>query len=192
MIFCKQVIAQNFKAHIIAGVSTSQVSGDNLSGFHKAGVLMGGGLSLNAMKSGAIAIEILFVQKGSQQSEDFTKGKQFYQMSLNYAEVPLLYKFRMRNFTYEIGASFGSLISSRVRDIYGVFPNGSIESRPFNKFETSALFGLSYKIYNRFYANYRFTNSVLPIRKHYSGLTYRLNRGQYNTAMYFALRYEFE
>ena len=35
------------------------------------------------------------------------------------------------------------------------------------------------------------SQSVLPIRKHASGATYRLNRGQYNSVLAFTLMVEF-
>ncbi len=183
--------AQNFKAGVMTGISTSQVSGDNLGGFNKAGLVVGGFVNKKIGDSSAVEMELLYVQKGSQQAQDLAKGKAFYQLKVNYLEVPLLYKLRMRKFTYEIGASIGFLINSKVSDIYGELPVGTIENRSFNKTETSVCAGLNYKIYKQFSANWRFTNSVLPIRNHVGG-SYRLNLGQYNTAMYFALRYDFK
>lgn len=183
--------AQNFKSGIIAGISTSQVSGDNLGGFHKAGIVCGSFVTTKIGDSSAVEMEILYVQKGSQQAQDLAKGKAFYQIKLNYAEVPLLYKFRIRKFTYEVGASIGFLIHSKVSDMYGEFPPKNPESRPFKKTETSIFAGINYKIYNHFSVNWRFTNSVLPVRNHVAG-SYKLNLGQYNTAMYFALRYDFK
>jgi len=35
-------LSQEFNAGISAGISTSQVSGDNLAGFNKAGIILGG------------------------------------------------------------------------------------------------------------------------------------------------------
>lgn len=183
--------AQNFKSGIIVGISTSQVSGDDLGGFHKAGIVAGSFVNTKIGDSSAVEFEILYVQKGSQQAQDVAKGKAFYQIKVNYAEVPVLYKLRIRKFTYEVGASIGFLINSKVSDMYGEYPVGSPERRPFKKTETSIFAGLNYKIYNHFSVNWRFTNSVLPIRNHIAG-GYKLNLGQYNTAMYFALRYDFK
>jgi hypothetical protein len=182
--------AQNFKAGAFAGISTSQVSGDNLGGFNKAGLLFGTFVNKQIGDSSLLEMEILYVQKGSQQAQDLEKGKAYYQLKVNYVEVPLLYKYKMRKFTYEFGASIGFLINSKVSDILGELPEGAIENRPFKKTETSVCAGLNYKIYKGFSANWRFTNSVLPIRDHVGG-SFRLNLGQYNTAMYFILRYSF-
>jgi Outer membrane protein beta-barrel domain len=191
LLFFLDSTAQNFKAGVLAGITTSQVSGDNLGGFHKAGMLAGTYVTTKIGDSSAIQMELLFVQKGSQQAQDLEKGKAFYQIRLNYAEVPLLYKLKIKRFTYEIGASIGFLIDSKVSNALGPYPAGSTESRPFKKTEASVCAGLNYRIYNHFSVNWRFTNSFLPIRDHLGG-SYKLNKGQYNTAMYFSLRYDFK
>ena len=41
------IYTQEFKAGINIGVSTTQVSGDNLAGFHKAGIILGGFVNRN-------------------------------------------------------------------------------------------------------------------------------------------------
>ena len=185
------VVAQNFNSGITAGLTTSQVSGDDLSGFHKLGIHGGAYVNLRVADSSYLQMEMLFVQKGSQQGQDLEKGKAYYKMQLNYIEVPLLYQLKRKRFTYEIGASFGYLFRSKVSNIYGEYPDGTPESRPFNSTEISACAGINYKIYKHFSLGWRFSNSVLPIRAHYSGRTFRWNLGQYNSAMYLGLRYSF-
>ncbi len=186
------VAAQNFKSGLMAGMVTSQVSGDQLGGFHKAGIVAGPFVTIKIGDSSAVELELLYAQKGSLQAQDLEKGKAYFQLKVNYAEFPLLYKYKIRRFTYELGASLGYLINSKVSDVYGEFPAGTVESRPFKKTEWSACAGINYRIFNHFSVNWRFTNSVFPIRDHASGKTYRWNKGQYNTAMYFALRYDFK
>ena len=178
--------AQNFKLAFLAGATTSQVSGDNLGGFHKVGIMGGAAVNLRVRDSSFVEMEMIYVQKGSQQGEDLAKGKAFYQLKVDYIEVPLLYKLKRKKLMIEMGASLGYLVHSKVRDILGEFPASSPESRSFKKTEVS----VSYKLGGRIWASWRFSNSLLPIRNHYSGIQYKLNRGQYNTAMYLMLRYE--
>ena len=64
-------------------------------------------------------------------------------------------------------------------------------SREVNKLEYCFLFGLNYKINKKYSANIRATNSIIPIRKHSSGETYRFNRGQYNTTISINILYNF-
>lgn len=182
--------AQNFKLAFLAGATTSQVSGDNLGGFHKVGIMGGAAVNLRVRDSSFVEMEMIYVQKGSQQGEDLAKGKAFYQLKVDYIEVPLLYKLKRKKLMIEMGASLGYLVHSKVSDVLGEFPATSPEARPFKKTETSVCAGVSYKLGGRIWVSWRFSNSLLPIRNHYSGIQYKLNRGQYNTAMYLMLRYE--
>ena len=62
---CSHSTAQNFKAGLIAGISTSQVSGDQLGGFNKIGVKFGASVnhSINPASRGQLAL--YYIDKGS-------------------------------------------------------------------------------------------------------------------------------
>ena len=57
--------SQNFKGGVIAGISTSQVSGDNLGGFNKAGIFLGLFTELPISNISNIKMEMNYIQKGS-------------------------------------------------------------------------------------------------------------------------------
>jgi hypothetical protein len=61
---------QGFRAGIIAGISATQISGDDLGGFDKAGLVAGGMVSTNISKKLDLAMEITFFQKGSKKNAD--------------------------------------------------------------------------------------------------------------------------
>lgn len=184
--------AQNFVAGLKAGISTSQVSGDNLSGFRKAG--FAGGLVIERTLTEKISsqMEMLFVQKGSRKAANPTKGDYtFFLLSLNYVEVPVMLKFKKDKFTYEAGLSFGRLLSSTVENESGLYPALHPESRPFYKEELSINAGINYPLFKNAHMNWRFSRSILPIRNHQGNATFRLNRGQYNTVLEFTINYMF-
>ena len=60
----------------------------------------------------------------------------------------------------------------------------------FDRFEFGSLCGVSYTLSKKISLNTRLSNSILPIAKHASGQTYRLNRGKYNTGLCFILKYQ--
>jgi len=183
----------DFKAGLLGGISSSQVSGDDLAGFHKAGFIVGGFTRRTITEKSSIQMELLYVQKGSRKTARPDEGDYFfYLLELDYIEIPLLYKIKKDKFVYEAGPSFGALILSRVRNQDGFYPDGHPQNRPFYRMETSINIGINYPLYNNFNINWRFSNSVLPIRKHLSGGTFQFNRGQYNTALEFTIRYEFK
>jgi Outer membrane protein beta-barrel domain len=177
-----------FKAGVKLGVSTSQVDGDTYGGFDKAGVA--GGVTLNSKinEKWAAQFEMLFVQKGSKHVGDANKGDYtYYLMKLNYIEVPLLLKYTQKKFTFEAGPGFGYLISAKEEDAYSVIYN----TVPFYKTEVSASIGINYQIYKNLGINWRYTNSLLPIRNYASGASFWYNPGQRNSVITFTATYFF-
>jgi hypothetical protein len=186
-------LAQRFRSGIKAGISTSQVSGDNLSGFHKAGLMAGALIQRDVTEKLSYQIEMIYIQKGSRKATKPDEGDNFFfLMKLNYLEVPLLLQYRKDRFIYEAGLMFGRLIHSSVENESGLYPSLHPESRPFYKEELSAGIGISYPLYNKIFMNWRITNSILPVRNHQGNATYRFNRGQYNTVMQFTFNYYIE
>jgi len=181
--------AQVFDAGLFTGLSTTQVSGDELSGFNKTGFLGGGFVSLYLGKNFDISMELMYIEKGSRKKANPAVGDDTtYLMRLGYLEIPLMlsytYKKRLK---FEAGPSFGKLLFSEEEDQYGVVPNRV----PFKDFELSINGGLSYRFYKGFYVHSRIGTSVIPIRPHSSGQTYYFNKGQYNTVLFFSVRYQF-
>jgi hypothetical protein len=185
-----QVNGQGFKAGIVAGLSTTQISGDQLSGFNKAGIVAGGFVSTQLSPKFDMQMEILYIQKGSRKNanpdkEDYTS----YLLRLNYFEVPLLVQWKYsKRFIFEAGPSIGVLLSTYEEDEFGEFNT----SFPFEKLELGVMGGLNVMLAKGFSFNTRFERSVVPVRDHVSGQTYRFNKGQYNSAIVFSFRYKFE
>jgi len=185
------VKAQDFKAALKAGVSTSQISGDNLGGYNKAGLAAGGMVSLPLSEKFDIALEVLYIEKGSKRDSDPEKGDyQYYRLRLNYFEFPLMLKWNYsKRFTFDAGPTFGVLMKSSEEDEYGEIPTSDI--REFNKTEVGIAGGMQVNFASKFSFVARIESSILAVRDHVSGETYRLNKGQYNAVLSFAFQYNF-
>jgi hypothetical protein len=183
--------AQNrFKAGLRFGLSTTQVEGDGYRGFHKFG--LDGGLTLNAKMNDkwSSQFEILFIQKGSKHSSYDSTGTgnyDFYEMALNYAEVPVMLHYRQKKFTFEAGLAFGYLISAKEYNAYGEFP----PLTPFYSTEFSCIAGFHYQLYKKLGFTWRYSNSILPIRKYASGASFWFNPGQINVVLALTATYQF-
>lgn len=193
LFFSLQLTAQEkvlFHGGAYAGISTSQLSGDQLSGFHKVGIYAGAFVNVNFTPKSLLQLEISFIQKGSRSVSKFSGL--IYHVNLQYFEIPFLYKWQFsKRFSLETGPSIGYLIknSNIERDAYG---NGSYVNNPsFNRIDLCALGGFNVEIAKHFKVNIRYSQSVLPIRKHAGGAVYRLNRGQYNSVLMFTFVTEF-
>ena len=191
------LFSQNFNSGIICGLSLSQVSGDQLSGFNKIGPRLGLYVSreINWYK---INLELQYLSKGSRETINYSEQNNYidnlnydfinnYNLKLNYIGIPVLFCFNLnKKIEIEIGNEINVLVFQREEIDYYVD-----NSREVNKLEYCFLIGLNYKINKKYSANIRATNSIIPIRKHSSGGTYRFNRGQYNTTVSINILYNF-
>ncbi|NOQ27544.1 MAG: outer membrane beta-barrel protein [Bacteroidales bacterium] len=177
---------QTFGGGIFAGLSASQLDGDNWGGYHKAGLSFG--IYTNVMLNKYIdaQMELKYIQKGS--SSNSEELAVFYVSKLNYIELPIFLKYRFLNkFSANIGLALGSLQkATEDKGGYGdepAFPE-------FNQFEFSGLVGVEYKILENLLFNVRFNYSILPVRAHPGDQTYFLNKGQYNNVLTFAVYFQ--
>ena len=178
--------SQNFNAGAILGLSTTQVSGDNLAGFHKAGLLLGGFVNRDLNSEMNIQIEMTFIQKGSvnQKREKFPD---IANINLNYSEVPLIIKLKQSSILQiDLGIQIAALINGYYSDLYGELEN----QIKFNKLDLGALIGISYYLNPKVILNTRLSNSIIPIAEHQSGQSYYFNKGKYNTGINFSLQYQ--
>lgn len=194
ILFCLQSVIyahsqeQRFSAGAKIGLSSSQVSGDDLAGFHKAGLSAGLFSCVRFSKKWTGQFELLFVQKGSKYIGHPDLGDlNYYRLQLDYVEVPVFAQFHYKKWTIEGGPGFGYLIhykeENALGDITGI--------RPFNKTEISYNLGLNYRITGHLGVNVRYSNSLSSIRDHFSGAHTLSNPGQQNTVIQFVLNYTF-
>lgn len=169
------------------GVSSSQVSGDDLAGFNKAGLTAGLFSSVLFSKKWTAQFELLFIQKGSKYVAHPDLGDpNYYRLQLNYLEVPVLLQYHYKRFTFEAGPGFGYLINYKEED-----ESGDIgDYRPFNKSEISYHLGINYQIHH-LGVNVRYSNSISSIRDHLSGAQTLRNPGQQNTVLQLAFSITF-
>jgi hypothetical protein len=177
-------LGQRFGGGAIAGLSATQVSGDNLGGFTKAGIGAGVFVYSKLSEKTSAQIELFYVQKGSKSS---SKDSVFYKMKLHYVEMPVLLRYHYKKFAIEAGPALSLLISATEEDLFS-----TLDGKPFNPAELSVNIGIGYPLLERLYFNWRYSNSVLPIRNHGPEATYIFNKGQYSSMLFFSFRYYFD
>ena len=198
LLFCGflslSIKAQNFGGGLILGFSTSQVGGDNLAGFNKAGLLIGtyGNKSISELLS--FQMEITFIQKGSNNPKMNDSEHSNYlkeDISSSYIEVPLLLQYHQSNkLKIEGGVQLAYLINGYYNDINGEIPTYSVN--PFRKNDFGLLLGIDYKYSKNISLNTRLSNSILPIGTEDYDLVNSYNssrKGKYNSVLSFAIHY---
>jgi hypothetical protein len=181
--------SQQFNGGILGGVSATQITGDQLSGFNKAGFYLGGFVNFYFNQRTSFQMEIDYIQKGSRKNpnpdnNDFIS----YKLNLQYIDIPLLLRYDYSSvLIFECGPYLGFLMDDDERDHNGNIP----VIVDFNKNDFGMMVGLYYKLDSKIRMNFRYSNSLIPVRKHTSGATYRLNKGQYNMVVTLSVHYQF-
>ncbi len=191
--------AQSFGGGLIGGVTFSQLLGTDIYGFQKVGFTGGVYANRPIKKKSAVQIEMVFIQKGLRKvyKDSVSGGTTFVNRNLNYIEVPLLFRSKLKGrFDFELGLSGAVLLSTRFRNENGEGEMYDFNQQAFNRFELGCLGGLNFKISDSFDLNFRYLNSIIRVRKHQAGQTQmygglRLNRGEYNSVLQLSLRYKF-
>ncbi len=191
--------AQSFGGGLIAGATFSQLLGTDIYGFQKAGFVGGVYANRKIKEKSSVQIEMVFVQKGLRKvyKDSISGGTTFVNRNLNYIEVPLVFKSKLKGrFDFELGLSGAVLISTKFRNENGEGEMYDFNQQPFNRFEFGCLGGFNFRISDSFDLNLRYLNSVLRVRKHQAGQTQmygglRLNNGEYNSVLQVSLRYKF-
>jgi hypothetical protein len=200
LLFCGfltlSIQAQNFGGGVILGLSTSQVGGDDLGGFYKAGLLVGAFANTSISELLSFQMEMTFTQKGSNNPNmnDY-KHKDYSQedISSSYIEIPLLLQYHQSNkLKIEGGLLSAYLIDGYYNDHYGKMEYDN--TPPFIKYDFGLLLGIDYKFSDKLSLNTRLSNSILPIgtEDYNHPNTYNSSRkGKYNSVLSFALHYNF-
>ena len=100
------LFSQNFESGFIGGFSTTQVSGDELSGFNKIGPRIGLYVNRN-INWYNIQLELQYLTKGSKKTTDSSNQNDYfdnlsfdflhnYNFHLDYIGVPLLFAFNIK------------------------------------------------------------------------------------------------
>lgn len=188
--------AQNFRAGISTGINVSQIDGDHVSGFSKAGVQLGLFANLPIKKKYEWQLEVMYITKGSKEQPNENGTSSLYQANLSYIEVPILFIYKpTKKVAIEVGPSAGFLINSEEKDITGKL----INQPSFNKEVLSANLGVSYKVNKSFLLNLRTNLAITPTRRNLNRVTsknyiqnpYHTTTEQYNHLISLGVYYRF-
>ncbi|MFT6028233.1 MAG: hypothetical protein ACI8P5_002516, partial [Bacteroidia bacterium] len=153
------LFGQGFGGGIYGGISTSQVSGDGIGGFHKVGGWAGAFTDYRFTPRSALQFEISFIQKGSRQTPTVKNNGILYVHNQNILEIPVLYRwYGIKNMSIEIGMQAGIIMSTVERG--NVIPE-TRNNPAFRKAEWSGAAGLSYYFWkSKIEVNMRYSNSI--------------------------------
>ena len=188
---------REIKGAVIAGLNLSQVDGDEVYGFSKAGITAGFGGILPLGKRFSFSAEILYDQRGAYSkyppSPDST-APPYYQLKLDYLSVPLLIQYEDRNtWTFGAGLQWGRLVSYKEteRGIQKNWDEPHILYATRNDF--SVLADIRFRLYKhlKFNARYSYSLAKIRTREFTNNLGDTWTRNQFNNVITLRLVYLF-
>ena len=167
--------AQNFDAGLIGGFCSSQVQGDNLSGFYKLGSRFGAYINYPINKKMSYQLEMQYLQKGSK--KPYTENSpETYLFELNYIELPATLNYQVKKgISIESGLGTAFLVGYKEQDEIT-----DINTDKPNTLALDFLLGVQYQFKQNLKLNIRYANSISRIR----------NSGQLSSLVSFALMYQ--
>ncbi len=178
-----------FLAGIKAGVAATQIDGDGYSGWDKGGFTGGVFVYRQLTSKWSGQLEMLYTMKGSRDPSDPDNNKyDYYQIDLNYIDVPIGFQYEFSMFRAELGGSFSVLASSREWDEAGTVIQ---ESLPIKPFEVALFLGGYWEATEKLVFNIRYAHSLLPVANETRFLPaqFGLFGGSYNYGFHFTLYY---
>lgn len=174
--------SQGFKANAIVGVSTSQVSSDNLGGFNKVGLKLGASVFHKINDATRAEYGIYYIDKGSRDTESFFK------IDLSYIESAVTFQKSSKGIIYEAGLLFGVLIDGIT---YNKNDRKDLVLSDFSKYDIGATIGAGIKIKPKVLMFWEISNTIpfFPVQEHPDGISVGLNKGKYNSIFSISLRY---
>lgn len=173
--------AQNFQSGLITGISTSQVSGDALGGFHKVGVQFGGFVnhSLGSKTKGQFST--YYIDKGSKDP------KSNFQIDLSYVESSFSLIYEHQGFNWEGGIMIGVLVDGTTYNRFG-YVDANLSQ--FEQFDIGAKFAVGKEILPKLHFFWELSNTIpfFPIQNHPAYVSI-LNKGKMNAVLCFSFRY---
>lgn len=194
--FTKPAESQNIRGALITGLNLTQVDGDEVFGYHKAGLQLGAAAIIQLDKKWSVSLETVFNQKGARQHERYTDSLDgSYKLLFNYAEVPLMLNYTDKErITVGAGISYGRLV--KVEEFKNSFrvDQTTLLDGPYKLSDWNILVDLRFRLYQSLKLNIRYAYSIVPIatREVIDSKTGKPNiRDQYNNVISIRLMYIF-
>ncbi len=195
--------AQKIKGAVMAGTNITQVDGDEVYGFNRLGWNFGLSAMVPLGNNFYFTIENNFNQKGAYQKKQYEQfaGDSLvrtgeYDLKLTYVEVPVMIQYNDKDIvTGGLGMAYSRLIDAEETE-HGGLAEPYTNEKGFNKNDILGFVDVQFRVYRRFYFNFRYSYSFKPIRKRFYDPQYDTSdetwtRKQYNNTLSFRLMYRF-
>ncbi|MCD4737182.1 MAG: PorT family protein [Bacteroidales bacterium] len=195
---------QRIRGAVIGGFNLTQVDGDEVYGFHKAGIHLGASAIIPFGERWMVSLETIFNQKGSTQGKQYStldsNGLEYtgeYKLKLDYLEVPVLVHYNDRDrIIAGAGISYGRLVNVKEWEHGRKVETTTLNTGPYKLNDLNILADVRFRMFKKLYLNFRYAYSLIKIRTRVfdpipgtPGTDKK--RDQYNNVLSFRLIYVF-
>jgi len=155
---------KGFTAKILAGLNASQMEGDQLAGYDKLGLNLGGEVSFSLNDRFDMGMQFLFTQKGSQ--SEITLGQDQFKTNLNYIEIPVMVVIKdwyLEEEDYHKVKAHAGFSYARLFDVSTSYELFDDDIDNFKNYDFALFIGASYGFTAKWETFVRYTNSVIQI-----------------------------
>lgn len=144
---------------IILGFNSTQIDGDNLSGFRKFGANGGAGAFIMLPKNFSVNFEILYSMKGSKSSNsEAARYGGDYKLILDYIDIPIGFNYHDKERAiFGMGVVLNNLV--RYQETFGATKLDS----DYKRFGVEVMANLSFVIKRHYGINFRYQYSITQI-----------------------------
>jgi hypothetical protein len=182
--------AQRFKAGVMLGFNASQIDGDELWGYNKAGLSLGARFLAIITPRIDLSMDMLYSQRGSQSQFSLDNSQLLNRYNLHYVEVPIILHFKdwigvttEDEQFYRVEANAGLAYSRLIR---ARMSGNAFEGREdlLNQNDFSWLIGIGYHASPNHSFHVRYTDSINKLFDDQEALNTRNLRGYFLTLHY--------
>ena len=180
---------QRFKAGLLLGFNASQINGDDLWGYNKAGLNAGFRVITILNERTEVSMDILYSQRGSQSAFSLDNSRLLNRYNLNYIEVPVI--FHYKDWEVEIENETYYRVEGAAGLAYGRLFGASAIANPFegredlfNENDISWLIGFGYHADPHHSFHFRYTSSINQLFNDLDALNAKALRGFFLTLQY--------
>ncbi len=180
---------RRFQAGILLGFNASQITGDDLWGYRKAGLNLGFRINTIIQPRIDVSMDILYSQRGAQSSFSLDNSELLSRINLNYIEVPIIFHYKdweievdktsFFRMDFQAGLAYGRLFRGRA-------VNNPFEGQEnlFNSNDVSWLIGAGYHSSAHHSFHFRYTSSINLLFNDQQALNVNSLRGFFLTLQY--------
>lgn len=180
---------RRFQAGILFGFNASQITGDDMWGYRKAGLNMGFRINTIIQPRIDVSMDILYSQRGAQSAFSLDNSQLLSRINLHYIEVPVIFHYKdwevevdktsFYRMDFQAGLAYGRLFRARAA-------GNPFEGQEdlFNNNDFSWLIGAGYHSSAHHSFHFRYTSSINLLFDDLDALNAKTLRGFFLTLQY--------